>query len=185
MKKLFQGEIKLAKKWFVLLIFVSVVFLALTITFALISGKRYRDWQAANEGYQQLYSQCQDYDTAVIDLNKQVEDLNYQLKVKDIYIEVANKETEEQKAYVKEYQDYLNDLKVQLALRGIETGDFTALNEISEDFAKQYQSLKEEEAKLAEDYENEMNGENNTSDSEEESDPSNPWNSLTDALKGN
>ncbi|MBR4314143.1 MAG: hypothetical protein IKP66_04455, partial [Lachnospiraceae bacterium] len=63
--------------------------------------------------------------------------------------------------------------------------DFTALNEISEDFAKQYQSLKEEEAKLAEDYENEMNGENNTSDSEEESDPSNPWNSLTDALKGN
>ena len=147
-KAFMNGEITLKKKVFVLILFVVAVFLGLMITFAGISGQRLRQFQDAQNGYNLLAQQIQANDATIQDLNKKITDMEFEARVQEVYIEVANKETEEQKAYVKEYQDYLNDLKVQLALRGIETGDFSALDAIGEDFAKQYEDLKAKEAEI-------------------------------------
>ena len=164
------------------MLFVSILFIGLTITFALIARRNALHFNDALNGYNTLVTQCQEYETSVADLNKQINDLNYDLKVKDVYIEIANKEADEQKAYVKEYQDYLNDLKVQLALRGIETGDFSALDSIGEDFAKQYEELKEKEAEIEAERQASENGEvtdgNTSSSSSEEESGWNAWGNM-------
>ncbi len=186
-KEFMNGEITLKKKVFVLILFVVAVFLGLMITFAIISGQRLRQFQDASNGYNLLTAQCQNYETQIAELNKKITDMEFEARVQDVYIEVANKETEEQKAYVKEYQDYLNDLKVQLALRGIETGDFSALDSIGEDFAKQYEDLKAKEAEIEAEQlaAQEASQDSQVEQPQEETGEGNPWVDMYNGIKEN
>ena len=179
-KEFMNGEIKLKKKVLILMIFVTTVFLGLMITFAIISGQRLRQFQDASNGYNLLTTQCQTYESQIAELNQEITDMKFESRVKDVYIEIANKETEEQKAYVKEYQDYLNDLKVQLALRGIETGDFSALDTIGKEFAQQHETLKAKEAEIEAEQAS-QEGQASQKAQEENTEESNPW---VDMYKG-
>lgn len=185
LKEKLNGEIKLKNKIFILLLFVCAVFLGLMITFAIIAGQHLRQFQDAQNGYNMLAQQVQANDATIKELSQKITDMEFEARVQQVYIEVANKETEEQKAYVKEYQDYLNDLKVQLALRGIETGDFSALDSIGEDFAKQYEDLKAKEAEIQAEQEqaalDAQQSEQSTEESSEEE--SNPWVDMYEGIK--
>ena len=184
-KEFMNKEVTLKKKWIVVLMFVSVVFIALTITFALMTGNNLRSFQDAKNGYDILAQQCATYESQIKDLNTKITEMEYDSRIKDVYIEIANKETEEQKAYVKEYETYENNLKVQLALRGIETGDFTALDVLGEDFAKQYEELKKKETEIENEKAQAVDEAQNTgqADSSAEEEGENPWMEMYDGIK--
>ena len=177
-----KGEIKLAKKWFTLLIALSAMFLIMAITFFILTTSYNKKWQAANDGYNTVYAQCQELNTQVNDLQKQVNEAAFEQRVKDIEAEMAKTQAEEQRAYVKAYEEELQKLKIELALRGIETGDFTALNSIDADFAKKYENLKAQEAQAESDLTNAQNTEISTEQPDTSANSDNPWANMANAL---